>query len=121
MCLCYPKGPGSGVHIEKIRLNTICPGDTLTGLTQTFYEVQTKSGDAEEGKRQIERVLLDWWDGRPAQPEEIGYPMVVLASAICSYVSGQNLFIDYGLSAKWLASALSSNKADSGSSLFING
>lgn len=60
------------------------------------------------------------WNGRPAQPEEMGYPMEVLGSKICSYVSGQNLFIDYGLRASWTAGALASGNAASGSSLIVN-
>lgn len=101
-------------------VNSIRPGDTMTGLTEQFYAVQTKSGDPEEGKQQIERALLGSWNGRPAQPEEMGYPMVVPGSKICSYVSGQNLFIDYGLSASWTAGALASGNAASGSSLIVN-
>lgn len=54
------------------------------------------------------------------QPVEMDYPMVVLGSKICSYVSGQNLFIDYGLSASWTAGALASGNAASGSSLIVN-
>lgn len=105
---------------KKIRLNSINPGNTTTGLTQTFYKVQAKSGDPEEGRRQIERVTLDSWNGRPARPEEMGWPMVVLGSRICSYVSGQNLYIDYGVSSTWKLAALQGD-AEGGSSHFING
>ncbi len=105
---------------KKIRINSINPGNTMTGLTETFYKVQTKSGDPEEGRKQIERVTLGDWNGRAARPEEMGWPMVVLGSDICSYVSGQNLYIDYGMSAKWKLAALEGNN-DEGSAHFIKG
>lgn len=46
----------------------------MTGSAEQLCAVQTKSGDPEEGKRQIERALVGSWNGRPAQPEEIGLP-----------------------------------------------
>ncbi len=104
---------------KKIRLNSINPGDTITGLTDTFYKVQTVSGNAEEGKEMIDRIMLKDWNGRPARPEEMGWPMVALGSNLCSYVSGQNLYIDYGLSAKWKLAALAGN-SDGGSAHFVN-
>ncbi len=105
---------------KKIRLNSINPGNTTTGLTETFYKVQAKSGDPEEGRKQIERVTLESWNGRAARPEEMGWPMVVLGSKICSYVSGQNLYIDYGVSSTWKLAALQGD-TEGGSGHFING
>lgn len=92
----------------------------LTSLAEQLNAVQTKSGDPEEDKQQIERALLGSWDNRPCSPWRWATPMVVLGSKICSYVSGQNLFIDYGLSASWTAGALASGNAASGSSLIVN-
>ena len=34
------------------------------------------------------------------------YPMVVICSDICSYMSGQLIYIDYGLTSNWTNMAL---------------
>ena len=36
----------------------------------------------------------------------MGYPMVVVGSDICSYMSGQLIYIDYGLTSNWTSMAL---------------
>jgi NAD(P)-dependent dehydrogenase (short-subunit alcohol dehydrogenase family) len=84
---------------RKIRLNAIEPGMTLTGLTEDFNK--SVNEDAERGQKILEKLYLDFWNGRWASPEEMGYPLVVLGSKICSYVSGQLLYIDYGTSSMW--------------------
>lgn len=56
------------------RASSIYYGGVMTGSAEQLCAVQTKSGDPEEGKRQIERALVGSWNGRPAQPEEIGLP-----------------------------------------------
>lgn len=84
---------------RKIRLNAIEPGMTRTGLTEDFNK--SLNGDAEFGEKTLEKLFLSSWNGRWASPEEMGYPLVVLGSKICSYVSGQLLYIDYGSSSKW--------------------
>ena len=81
---------------RRIRLNAIAPGMTRTGLTQDFNASIT--GDAAQGQAILEKYALAPWNGRWAGPEEMGYPLVVLGSRICSYVSGQILYIDYGTS-----------------------
>lgn len=84
---------------RRIRLNAIEPGMTRTGLTEDFNK--SLNGDAEFGEKTLERLFLSSWNGRWAAPEEMGYPLVVLGSRICSYVSGQLLYIDYGSTSKW--------------------
>jgi NAD(P)-dependent dehydrogenase (short-subunit alcohol dehydrogenase family) len=91
---------------KKIRLNAICPGDTTTSLSSAFYESASGTGDAAEGKANIASVFLDSWGGRSAKSYEMGYPLVCIGSDIFSYMSGQNIYIDYGLSSKWTAGAL---------------
>lgn len=90
---------------RKIRVNSICPGDTITGLTDDFNK-STGKGDAAAGEKAIEQIFLSSWNGHPAQPHEMGYPLVTLGSKLCSYVSGQILYIDYGLTATWLRGGL---------------
>lgn len=86
---------------RKIRINAICPGNTLTGLTDDFNRSASPTGNAEDGKRRIEKIFLDRWNGRWADATEMGYPMVVIGSQICSYMSGQVIFLDYGISSTW--------------------
>lgn len=84
---------------RKIRLNAIAPGMTKTGLTDDFNKSLT--GDAEQGQAILEKSSLDFWNGRWASPEEMGYPLVAIGSQIFSYMSGQILFIDYGTTSLW--------------------
>lgn len=81
---------------RKIRLNAIAPGFTATGLSDDFN--RSINNDAEFGKKILEDMFLSPWNGRAAAPEEMGYPLVLVGSAICSYMSGQIIYIDYGCS-----------------------
>ena len=66
-----------------IRVNTLTLGGVDTGQNQTFKS------------RYSERVPLK----RMARPEEVQGPLLFLCSDQSSYVTGQNLFVDGGLSA----------------------
>ncbi|MGN1343416.1 MAG: SDR family oxidoreductase [Traorella sp.] len=90
---------------RKIRINAINPGETKTGLTK-YVNLAMANGDEELGAKMTHSVFLDSWNGYPAQPEDMGYPLVVLGSKICSYVSGQGLYIDYGVTSMWKTTAL---------------
>ncbi|MGN1344866.1 MAG: SDR family oxidoreductase [Traorella sp.] len=90
---------------RKIRINCICPGDTLTGLTDDFNK-STGNGDAKAGEKAIEQIFLASWNGHMAMPKEMGYPLVTLGSKISSYISGQKIYIDYGLTSTWLHGGL---------------
>lgn len=84
---------------RHVRINAIAPGLTKTGLTDDFNRSLT--GDAAFGQSVLEDMYLSTWNGRWATPEEMGYPMVVLGSRLCSYVSGQVIYIDWGSAAEW--------------------
>jgi NAD(P)-dependent dehydrogenase (short-subunit alcohol dehydrogenase family) len=84
---------------RRVRLNAICPGYTLTGLTDDF--AVTATGDRVTGTAATEFIFLGTWNGRPALPEEMGYPLAAIGSKIFSYMSGQTVYIDYGVSAYW--------------------
>ena len=84
---------------RHVRINAIAPGLTKTGLTDDFNRSLT--GDAAFGQSVLEDMYLSTWNGRWAKPEEMGYPMVVLGSRLCSYVSGQVIYIDWGSAAEW--------------------
>ena len=91
---------------RKIRINAINPGDTTTGLTDDFNKSTSPTGNAEEGAAMIENIFLKSWNGYAAEPKDMGYPMVVIGSDICSYMSGQLIYIDYGLTSSWTSMAL---------------
>lgn len=94
---------------RKIRLNAINPGDTTTGLTEDFNRSTSPNGDLKEGEEMISNIFLKSWNGYAASPEDMGYPMVVIGSDICSYMSGQLIYIDYGLTSSWTSGALLSS------------
>ena len=91
---------------RKIRLNAINPGNTITGLTDDFNRESSPTGNAEEGKAMIETLFLDSWNGHWATSEEMGYPLVAIGSNIFSYMSGQVIYFDYGMSSVWEMDAL---------------
>lgn len=91
---------------RRIRINAINPGDTTTGLTEDFNKSTSPNGDIKEGEEMISNIFLKSWNGYAAEPKEMGYPMVVVGSDICSYMSGQLIYIDFGLTSTWTSGAL---------------
>ncbi len=92
---------------RKIRINAIGPGNTKTGLTDDFNRSSSPTGDPEEGQRNIEKIFLARWNGHWATPEEMGWPLVAIGSNIFSYMSGQIIYFDYGITSSWLIDGLS--------------
>jgi NAD(P)-dependent dehydrogenase (short-subunit alcohol dehydrogenase family) len=86
---------------RRVRLNAINPGNTVTGLTDEFNRNSSPTGDPEEGKAVIENIFLKSWNGRWASSEEMGYPLVAVGSNLFSYLSGQLIYLDYGMSSVW--------------------
>ena len=95
----YAKVHDPAFVARHVRINAIAPGLTKTGLTDDFNRSLT--GDPAFGQGVLEDMYLSTWDGRWASPEEMGYPMVALGSKLCSYVSGQVLYIDWGSASEW--------------------
>ena len=75
----------------NIRVNAICPGLIETGMTQQIYELARASG--REGRIGELNPLK-----RGGEPIEIARAALFLASDESSYVNGQALVVDGGLS-----------------------
>jgi NAD(P)-dependent dehydrogenase (short-subunit alcohol dehydrogenase family) len=75
----------------NIRCNAICPGLTETGMTKPVYDMARERGS--EGKIGQLNPLR-----RGAQPEELAEVALFLASDRASYVNGQAIAVDGGLS-----------------------
>jgi NAD(P)-dependent dehydrogenase (short-subunit alcohol dehydrogenase family) len=83
----------SAYQLQKmdIRVNSICPGLIETGMTvDTFDYARQRGADAKIG--QLNPL------GRFGVPEEIARAALFLASDDSSYVNGQNVAVDGGLS-----------------------
>ena len=73
-----------------IRVNAICPGLIETGMTRRYYELAKTTGTVDQmGSTNPQR--------RGAKPEEVASVALFLCSDMASYVNGQALPIDGGL------------------------
>jgi NAD(P)-dependent dehydrogenase (short-subunit alcohol dehydrogenase family) len=75
----------------NIRVNAICPGLIETGMTQPIYEMARETGHAGQ-IGQLNPLK------RGGEPIEIAHAALFLASGESSYVNGQTLVVDGGLS-----------------------
>ncbi len=77
---------------SNVRVNAICPGLIETGMTKELYEWARSSGkESRIGRLNPLR--------RGGEPEEIASVALFLASDAASYVNGQAIAVDGGLSA----------------------
>ena len=74
-----------------VRVNAICPGLTETGMTQPIFDIARESGN-EHKIGQLNPLR------RAGQPGEIAEVALFLASDDSSYVNGQAIAVDGGLS-----------------------
>ena len=74
-----------------IRVNAICPGLIETGMTKPIYDMARESGQ-EERIGELNPLR------RGGEPEEIAKAALFLASTDASYINGQALVVDGGLS-----------------------
>lgn len=70
-----------------IRVNGVAPGAILTPMNDAWMN------DPEKYEAVSSHIPM----GRPGKPEEIAEPVLFLASDLASYITGQTLYIDGGL------------------------
>ncbi|MEJ7928586.1 SDR family oxidoreductase [Ramlibacter sp. AN1015] len=78
-----------------VRVNVICPGSTLTDFHVNRTQAAGRSVDELKTQRQDTSLL-----GRWADPVEIAWPIVWLASDEASFITGTTLVVDGGLHIK---------------------
>lgn len=75
-----------------VRANAVCPGSTLTDFHVGRATASGKSVDQLRTERKDTSLI-----GRWASPEEIAWPILWLASAEASFITGTTLMVDGGL------------------------
>jgi len=76
-----------------IRANAVCPGSTLTDFHMGRARAAGKTVETLRGERAANSLI-----GRWAEPEEIAWPILWLASDEASFITGATLMVDGGLS-----------------------
>jgi NAD(P)-dependent dehydrogenase (short-subunit alcohol dehydrogenase family) len=76
---------------SNVRVNAICPGLTQTGMTQPVFDYARNQG-VEDKLGRLNPLR------RAAQPQELAQVALFLASDQSSYVNGQAIVVDGGLS-----------------------
>jgi NAD(P)-dependent dehydrogenase (short-subunit alcohol dehydrogenase family) len=79
---------------DNIRVNSVHPGFIWTPMVEHFLDEQ---GDLDEGRRQTAELHPL---GRMGEPEDIAYGIVYLASDESKFVTGSELVIDGGYTAR---------------------
>ena len=78
-----------------IRANVVCPGSTLTDFHVNRTTAAGKSVEVLKGERQDTSLLARW-----AEPSEVAYPILWMASDEASFITGTTLLVDGGLHIK---------------------
>lgn len=76
-----------------VRVNAVCPGSTLTNFHVARAKAAGKTVEVLRTERQTTSLLARW-----ANPQEIAWPIIWLASDEASFVTGATLMVDGGLS-----------------------
>jgi meso-butanediol dehydrogenase / (S,S)-butanediol dehydrogenase / diacetyl reductase len=81
----------SEVGASNVRINAICPGLIETDMTKPVFDYAHSIG---KGSRLGSKCELK----RPAKPEEVAWAILFLASDEASYITGQAIPVDGGIS-----------------------
>lgn len=76
---------------HSVRVNAVCPGLTLTPFHRKRYAAAGRT-QADIDREGLDGCLLQRW----AEPREVAYPILWLASDEASYVTGSVLMVDGG-------------------------
>jgi NAD(P)-dependent dehydrogenase (short-subunit alcohol dehydrogenase family) len=87
--------------LENIRVNAVAPGVTETAASRTYVD--------DDPERDRQAIAM----GRRGRPEEQAGAILFLLSDLSSYITGQTIVVDGGLSLKW------SHLAADNTSLFL--
>ena len=87
MIIAYTYARATELAQRQIRINCLSPAPTDTPMMPAFYEAAPKEFMDEHFQAPV---------GRNATPEEMAEPLILLNSDAASFVSGHNLFVDYG-------------------------
>jgi gluconate 5-dehydrogenase len=87
-----------------IRVNNLAPGYVRTGMTARSYD------DPQLNAQRTEHTILGRW----GVPEDMVGPAVFLASDASAYMTGQDLIVDGGWTAKGLIGAVPGEDDDGG-------
>ncbi|MDI6743623.1 MAG: SDR family oxidoreductase [Smithella sp.] len=88
----FTKTSACEVGSYNVRINAICPGLIETGMTQPFFEWARSAGKENQLGKYCELK-------RAAHPEEVAGAIVFLASDEASYITGQAIAVDGGITA----------------------
>ncbi|MBN1364234.1 MAG: SDR family oxidoreductase [Syntrophaceae bacterium] len=88
----FTKTSACEVGAYNVRINAICPGLIETGMTQPFFEWARSSGKENQLGKYCELK-------RAASPEEVAWAILFLASDESSYMTGQAIPVDGGITA----------------------
>jgi meso-butanediol dehydrogenase/(S,S)-butanediol dehydrogenase/diacetyl reductase len=78
--------------VHGVRVNAVCPGSTLTEFHVGRAQKMGKGVEQLKTERKDTSLL-----GRWAEPEEIAWPIMWLASSEGSFITGTTLVVDGGL------------------------
>lgn len=83
----YVKKMAGPLAEKGLRINIICPGSTETQLTDQWASLMDS------------KSMQGAQETRYAQPSEMAGPIVFANSNMASYMSGQNIYVDFGQNA----------------------
>jgi len=87
MIIGWTKARAGDLATREVRINCLSPAPTDTPMMPAFYEAAPKEFMDDNFQAPV---------GRNATPEEMAEPLILLNSAKASFVSGVNLWVDYG-------------------------